>query len=76
MYKKYLHEGILEHNLQGRYCFKDGYYFTSGDSLEIYYDEMWLLGRIEYSHEYKDYYFCNDKEGIYIYDINGLKARV
>ncbi|WP_102400473.1 DUF5348 domain-containing protein [Haloimpatiens massiliensis] len=72
----YEHVGILHHNLQGRYSFADGYYFTSGEAIEIYYDDMWLKGRIEYSQHYQDYYFINDDEGIYIYNLEELKARI
>lgn len=72
----YEHAGILTHNSQGKYSFLDGYYFTSGEPIEIFYDNEWLQGRIEYSHKYEDYYFCIDDEGIYIYDLQGLKARI
>jgi len=74
--KKYEHTGILKHNQDGRYSLQDGYYWTSGEPIEIFYDEEWLYGIIEYSHEYKDYYFCNDDEGIYVYDLGNLKARI
>lgn len=74
--KKYKHVGILQHNSQGRYELQDGYYFTSGEPIEIFYDNEWLQGRIEYSQHYQDYYFLKDDEGIYIYDLEGLKARI
>lgn len=73
---KYNHKGILQHNKQGRYKLQDGYYFTSGEPIEIFYDNMWLEGRIEFSHEYNDYYFCIENEGIYIYNLEGLEARI
>jgi len=73
---EYEHTGILKHNGEGRYSISDGYYWTSGEPIEIFYDEEWLYGIIEYSHEYKDYYFCNDDEGIYVYDLENLKARI
>lgn len=76
MFKKYEHIGILTHNQQGRYCLQDNYYFTSGDPIEIYYDDMWLIGRMEYSQKYQDYYFLNEDEGIYIYSISDLNARI
>lgn len=72
---KNLHTGILKCNDQGRYTFEDGYYFTSGDSIEIFVDEEWLKGRIEYSHKYEDYYFLNEEEGIYIYHLSGVEAK-
>lgn len=72
---KNLHTGILKCNDQGRYSFEDGYYFTSGDPIEIFVDGEWVKGRIEYSHRYEDYYFLKEDEDIYIYDIDGLEAR-
>lgn len=71
----YKHTGILQHNAQGRYSFSDGYYFTSGEAIEIFYDDIWLKGRIEYSQHYQDYYFCIENQGIYVYNLEGLKAR-
>ncbi|SHH36719.1 DUF5348 domain-containing protein [Clostridium grantii] len=78
MNKKYDHEGKLKHNSQGRYALEDNYYFTSGEPIEIFDtdDNTWLQGIIEYSHKYQDYYFCNDEDGIYIYDLLGWKARI
>lgn len=73
---KYNHLGTLRHNSSGRYSFEDGYYFTSGDSIEIFYDGEWLKGRIEYSHKLQDYYFCIEEEVIYINNLKGLKARI
>lgn len=73
---KYSHSGILRHNEQGRYTFEDGYYFTSGDLIEIFYDGEWLKGRVEYSNKLQDYYFLIEEEGIYVNNLNGLKARV
>lgn len=73
---KYSHKGILRHNSQGRYALEDGYYFTSGEPIEIFYDDEWLKGRIEYSHTLQDYYFCIEEEGIYINKLNGLRARI
>ena len=74
--KKYEHTGLLKPNSEGRYSLSDGYYWTSGDSIEIFYDEEWLHGTIEYNHEYKDYYFRNDDEGIYVYGLGNLEAGV
>lgn len=74
--KQYNHTGILKHNVLGRYEFQDGYYFTSGDEIELFIDDMWISGKIEYSWKYQDYYFLKENEEIYIYDINGLKARI
>lgn len=73
---KYNHFGILKHNSEGRYSFDDGYYFTSGDFIEIFYDGEWLKGRIEYSYKLNDYYFLIEEEGIYINKLRGIRARV
>lgn len=73
---KYSHEGRLKHNSSGRYSFKDGYYFTSGELIEVFYDGEWLKGRIEYSHVLQDYYFYMEEEQIYINKLAGLKARI
>lgn len=40
-------EGILRKNQQGRYALEDGYYWTCGDYIELYYDDEWLKGRVE-----------------------------
>ena len=74
--KKYEYTGTLQHNGEGRYSISDGYYWTSGEPIEIFFEGEWLKGRIEYSHEYKDYYFCNDEKGIYVYDLASLQARI
>lgn len=66
---------ILRHNDQGRLSFADGYYFTSGKPIKIFYDGKWIDGRIEYSHEYEDYYFINENKGIYIYNLVGVEAK-
>jgi hypothetical protein len=73
---KYEHIGILNHNRQGRLELEDGYYFTSGDSIEIKIKNRYVKGRIEYSHQHKDYYFINEELGIKVYDLKGMKARV
>ncbi|MCS6132109.1 hypothetical protein DWV13_10805 [Clostridium botulinum] len=67
--------GILRHNELGRDEMEDGTYFTSGDSIEIFKNNKWIKGRVEYSHETSDYYFLNECDGIYIYDLQGVKAR-
>ncbi|MBN1073238.1 hypothetical protein FDB55_01930 [Clostridium botulinum] len=67
--------GILRHNELGRYEMEDGTYFTSGDSIEVFNNTKWIKGRIEYSHENSDYYFLNECVGIYIYNLQGVKAR-
>lgn len=67
--------GILKLNKQGRYEIKENVYFTSGEPIEIFINDEWIKGRIEYSHKHKGYYFINELEGIYIYDLLGLKAR-
>lgn len=68
-------EGKLIHNSQGRYEIPGVTYFTSGEEIEIFYENKWLKGRIEYSHEYEDYYFLNESKGIYIYDLDGITAK-
>lgn len=68
-------EGYLQHNSQGRYEIPNTTYFTCGEPIEIFYDNMWIAGRIEYSHKHGDYYFLNEEEGIYIYNLIGIKAR-
>lgn len=70
-----MREGHLKHNSQGRYEIPNVTYFTSGEPIEIFYDNMWISGRIEYSQKTRDYYFLNEEEGIYIYDLSGVKAR-
>lgn len=70
-----MREGYLQHNSQGRYEIQNVTYFTSGEPIEILYDNMWITGRIEYSHTHGDYYFLNEEEGIYIYNLLGVKAR-
>ncbi|MBW6408793.1 DUF5348 domain-containing protein [Clostridium weizhouense] len=67
--------GILKHNKSGRYEIDNSVYFTSGDSIEIFKDNEWIKGRIEYSHDELDYYFINESKGLYIYFLTGLKAR-
>ena len=69
-----MHSGVLKHNNQGRYEI-NGSYFTSGDEIEIFSNGKWISGRIEYSYNNADYYFVNEEEGIYIYDLIGKKAR-
>lgn len=68
------HEGKLKHNELGRYTFEDGYYFTSGEEVEIYINE-WLKGSIEYDLQYGDYYFINSDERK-IYNLEGINARI
>lgn len=62
--------GKLTKNRDGRYCINDDVYFTSGDSIEIYFCDSWLLIRIE--HDGKDY-FAVDLSGI---SLLGLTARL
>ena len=67
--------GKLRHNLQGRYEIPGETYFTCGDPIEIFYDDEWLKGSIEYSHKLKDYYFLIEDEQIYIYDLENVLAK-
>lgn len=73
---KYEHHGTLTHNNQGRYTLEDGYYFTSGDSIELKIKNRYVAGRIEHSFEHEDYYFVNEEQEIRIYNLLGMKARV
>lgn len=66
--------GILTHNDYGRYEIKGQSYFTSGESLELYVDGLWIKGRMEYSQKKKDYYFISVDE-VHTYDLTGIKAR-
>lgn len=67
--------GKLKHNSQGRYEIPGATYFTSGEAIELFLDEQWIKGRIEYSHKVEDYYFLNEDEGIYVYHLTGILAR-
>ncbi|PZX01259.1 hypothetical protein C7437_1171 [Psychrobacillus insolitus] len=62
--------GLLTKNLQGRYAFYNGFYFTTGDAIEIKLDyNHWVQTIIK--HKDEDYYlrdFPNLK-------IEGLTAR-
>jgi hypothetical protein len=70
-----MREGYLEYNSLGRYEIPGVTYFTSGEPIEIFYDDVWISGRIEYSLSKGDYYFLNEEEGIYIYNLSGIRAR-
>ncbi|MEG2338161.1 MAG: DUF5348 domain-containing protein [Clostridium sp.] len=52
-----MHEGRIFKNQAGRYALEDGFYWTSGDAMELFYDGEWLKGRVEHS---TDYYFTDD----------------
>lgn len=71
---EYKHEGTLRHNSSGRYELEDEYYFTSGEPIEIFVNDTWLKGRIEYSHDHEDYYFLGEHGNIY--NLTGMKARI
>lgn len=66
--------GILRHNERGKYEIPGNYFFC-GESIEIFKDGKWIKGRIEYSYSREDYYFVNEEEKIFIYDLDGMKAR-
>ena len=51
-----MHEGRLIKRSDGRYALDDGWYWTCGDYMELYYDNEWLVGRVEYS---TGYYFTD-----------------
>lgn len=70
-----MREGYLQYNYQGRYEIPGVTYFTSGESIEVFYNDTWISGIIDYSLSKGDYYFLNEDEGIYIYDLSGIKAR-
>ncbi len=63
-------KGILYKNRDGRYAISDNVWFTSGDTVEIYFGGSWLLTRIE--HNGKEYYAV-DLQGI---SLAGLTARL
>lgn len=65
-----MHQGNIYRNEQGRFALDDGYYWTCGDAMELFYDNEWLKGRIEYS---TDYYFTDDDCIIYL--ANGMFAK-
>lgn len=67
--------GILKQNKCGRYEIETGAYATSGSSVEIFKFNRWIKGRIGYSHKTEDYYFLNNEDKIYIYNLEGVKAR-
>lgn len=72
--------GILQKNEGGRYDLIDqdgnvNTYFTSGDLIEIYNGDKWIKGRIEYDHDFNDYYFYNSS-GRHIRLYDGMKARI
>lgn len=67
--------GVLSYNEFKRYCIKDKIYFTSGDPIEIFYEGEWLKGKIEHSFSMDDYYFTDDSESYFIYNLTGCKAR-
>ncbi|MZK53147.1 DUF5348 domain-containing protein [Clostridium beijerinckii] len=70
-----MREGYLQHNDQGRYEIPNITYFTSGEPIQLLVNGNWIMGRIEYSHSKGDYYFLNEEERIYIYNLSGIKAR-
>lgn len=65
-------EGVLRKNQQGRYSLEDGYYWTCGDYMELYYDDEWLKGRVE-ADSRGEYYFTDEDCTVYLH--NGLLAR-
>ena len=70
-------KGYLKHNSHGRYEINDidrSIYFTCGEVLELFSDNQWTIGRMEYSQDKEDYYFITN-DGEYIFDLTGKMAR-
>lgn len=67
-----MHQGTIYKNQQGRFTLDDGYYWTCGDAMELYYDDEWLNGRVE-ADSRGEYYFTDDDCIIYLQ--NGILAR-
>ena len=65
-----MNKGVLYKNSDGRYAISENIWFTSGDSIEIYFGGSWLLTRIE--HNGRNYYAV-DLQGI---KLEGLQARM
>lgn len=65
-----MHEGYLSKRSDGRYGLDDGYYWTCGCHMVLFYDGVWLTGRVEHD---GNYYFMDGKNKIYLH--NGLLAR-
>lgn len=67
-------QGRLYKNTRGRYQLENSsYYWTSGDAMTIYDDELgWVEGRVEYGDT--DYYWTNDEWSISLHD--GLLVRL
>jgi hypothetical protein len=62
-------EGYLRKNDVGRYELATGYYFTSGEPIEVFVDGKWHKTRIE--HNGRDYYAVGF-EGM---KLDGVRAR-
>lgn len=73
---KYKHIGVLSYNSLGRLSVSDGYYWTCGDTIELKIKRRYVKGRIEHSSKYNGYYFLNEGLGIYIGNLEGMKARI
>ena len=70
-----MRQGKVYKNEQGRFQLEnDSWYWTSGDVMQIYDEELkqWLDGRVE--HNGDDYYWTDDECFIHLY--NGMMVRV
>lgn len=65
-----MNKGVLYKNSDGRYAISENIWFTSGDSIEIYFGGSWLLTRIE--HNAKGYYAV----GLPGISLDKMKARL
>lgn len=69
-------QGNLYLNSQERYQIVDtSYYFTSGDTIELYNEtsSKWMLGRIEHDFDKGYYFLCGKKK---IFNLVNALARV
>lgn len=70
-----MRQGRLYKNTSGRYQLEnDTYYWTSGDAMQVYDNDLgeWLQGRVEYGDI--DYYWTNDKDTKCLF--NGMIVRI
>lgn len=70
-----MRQGRIYKNDQGRYQLEnDSWYWTCGDAMQVYDEELgqWIDGRVE--HGDFDYYWTNDKDTVCL--CNGMMVRV